>query len=82
MLIEGIGSYVKSPVNLMETLKLLRSTTPVLPFVGSLNVRSYARPGKLFTANHSLMVVKVGGLKPATFKQIIERVVGILQANL
>lgn len=49
--------------------------------IGSLHVHSYARPGKLFTANRSLMVVKVGDLKSATFKQIIERVVRILQAN-
>ncbi|MEK7274394.1 MAG: type II toxin-antitoxin system PemK/MazF family toxin [Candidatus Desantisbacteria bacterium] len=50
--------------------------------VGSLCVRSYARPGKIFTANHSLMLAKIGDLKPAVFKQIIEKIVTILQANL
>jgi len=49
---------------------------------GSLRVASYARPGKLFTANHSLMVTQVGTLKPASFKQVIEAVVEILQASL
>jgi mRNA interferase MazF len=49
---------------------------------GSLRVASYARPGKLFTANHSLMVTQVGTLKPAPFKQIIEAIVEILQASL
>jgi mRNA interferase MazF len=32
--------------------------------IGSLRVKSYARPGKLFTANESLMVSRVGRLKP------------------
>jgi mRNA interferase MazF len=49
---------------------------------GSLRVASYARPGKLFTANHSLMVTQVGTLKPTPFKQIIKAVVEILQARL
>jgi len=49
---------------------------------GSLRVTSYARPGKLFTANRSLMVAEVGTLKPASFKQIVEAVVEILQASL
>ncbi|MFH0775862.1 MAG: type II toxin-antitoxin system PemK/MazF family toxin [bacterium] len=48
---------------------------------GSLRVQSYARPGKIFTANHSLMVAKVGSLKPVSFKQIIEVVVKILQSS-
>jgi mRNA interferase MazF len=50
--------------------------------IGSLRVKSYARPGKLFTANHSLMVAQVGTLKPVSFKQVIEAVVEILQAGL
>ena len=49
---------------------------------GSLRVTSYARPGKLFTANRSLMVAEVGSLKPASLKQIIEAVVEILRASL
>ena len=49
---------------------------------GSLLVTSYARPGKLFTANHSLMVGEVGSLKAAPFKQIVEAVVNILRASI
>lgn len=49
---------------------------------GSLHVTSYARPGKLFTASHSLMVSQVGTLKSVPFKQVIDAVVKILQASL
>ena len=49
---------------------------------GSLHVVSYARPGKLFTANRHLMVAEVGRLQADTFRQIVEAVVAILQAGL
>jgi mRNA interferase MazF len=49
---------------------------------GSLRVISYARPGKLFTANHSLIVMQVGTLKAEKFKQIIEAVIDLLQGSL
>ena len=49
---------------------------------GSLRVASYARPGKLFTANRNLMVAQVGTLKEEPFKQIVEAVVDILHASL
>jgi mRNA interferase MazF len=45
---------------------------------GLLRVTSYARPGKLFTANRDLMADQVGTLKEEAFKQIIEAVVAIL----
>ena len=45
---------------------------------GSLKVTSYARPGKLFTANESLMVSQVGSLKPDSLKKIVEAVVALL----
>ncbi|MGH8591094.1 MAG: MazF family transcriptional regulator [Gammaproteobacteria bacterium] len=35
--------------------------------IGSSRLKSYARPGKLFTANESLMVSQVGRLKPDCF---------------
>lgn len=38
---------------------------------GSLRVTSYARPGKLFTANQDLMITQVGILKNETLEQII-----------
>jgi mRNA interferase MazF len=49
---------------------------------GSLRVTSYARPGKLFTANRDLMVGQVGSLKGEAFKQIIDAVVNIFQTSL
>jgi mRNA interferase MazF len=49
---------------------------------GSLRVTSYARPGKLFTANRELVVTQVGGLKAESFQEIIEAVVDILHSSL
>ena len=49
---------------------------------GSLRVASYARPGKLFTANRDLIVAQVGRLKAELFQQIIEAVVAILHTGL
>jgi mRNA interferase MazF len=49
---------------------------------GALRAVSYARPGKLFTANSTLMVTQVGTLKAASLQQIIEAVVALLQTNL
>jgi mRNA interferase MazF len=49
---------------------------------GSLRVESYARPGKLFTANRDLLVAQVGELKEESFKRIIADVVSLLQTGL
>lgn len=49
---------------------------------GALRVTSYARPGKLFTANHDLMIAEVATLKSASFKAIIDAVIGILDSSL
>ena len=49
---------------------------------GSLRIASYARPGKLFTANCDLMVTEIGTLKAKPFKQIVEAVVDMLRASL
>ena len=49
---------------------------------GLLHLTSYARPGKLFTANRNLMVTQVGTLKADTFRQIVEAVISILHAGL
>lgn len=47
---------------------------------GSLQVESYARPGKLLTANQSLLVAQqVGELKEESFRRIITAVVNHLQ---
>ena len=49
---------------------------------GTLRVASYARPGKLFTANRDLMVTQVGNLKPDALKQLVEGVVDLLHSSL
>ncbi len=49
---------------------------------GSLHVTSYARPGKLFTANRNLMLTQVGTLKADAFRKIVEAVINILRASL
>ncbi|MDX6383435.1 MAG: mRNA interferase MazF [Blastocatellia bacterium] len=48
---------------------------------GSLRLVSYARPGKLFTGNESLVVASVGKLRPEIFKDIVEAVVGLLRES-
>ena len=49
---------------------------------GSLRVTSYARPGKLFTANASLVAETIGLLKKAAIKKLIEGVVEILEEGI
>jgi mRNA interferase MazF len=51
-------------------------------FTGGLHRTSYARPGKLFTANLSLIVTEVGILKSESFELIIEAVVELLRGNI
>jgi mRNA interferase MazF len=49
---------------------------------GALRVISYGRPGKLFTANDSLIIAQVGILKIEAVKQVIEVVIAILRRGL
>jgi mRNA interferase MazF len=49
---------------------------------GSFRVSSYARTGRLFTADQDLMVTQVGTLNAQSFKTIIEAVVEILRSGL
>jgi mRNA interferase MazF len=46
---------------------------------GALRLTSYARPGKIFTANASLVAGNIGELKPAKFASVRDAVVGLLQ---
>jgi mRNA interferase MazF len=46
---------------------------------GSLQVASYARPSKLFTANESLITSEIGILKADTFEQVLGAVVTLLR---
>jgi mRNA interferase MazF len=48
---------------------------------GSLRVLSYARPGKLFTANRDLIVSEVATLKPPSLKEVVDAVVDLLRAG-
>lgn len=50
--------------------------------IGSLPVRSYARPGKLFTANQDLYIGLVGELNFEKLEAVITAVVKILQDSL
>ncbi len=49
---------------------------------GSLNRTSYARPGKLFTANEKLIVFQIGLLKKDAFEQILNTVITLLRSGL
>lgn len=46
---------------------------------GSLRVESFARPGKLFTANQDLLVSEVGVLSEAAFNRVLGAVIGVLR---
>jgi mRNA interferase MazF len=46
---------------------------------GGLKVASYARAGKLFTANQSLMIASIGKLNSAALKRAIDAVVALLR---
>ena len=49
---------------------------------GSLRATSFARPGKLFTANGALIATEVGILNSSAFEEVINAVVALLQASL
>lgn len=49
---------------------------------GSLQVMSYARPRRLFTANRNLIVSQVAILKPESFKKVVKAIMDILSASL
>ncbi|MCY7281872.1 MAG: MazF family transcriptional regulator, partial [Cyanobacteria bacterium CAN_BIN43] len=46
---------------------------------GALALVSYVRPGKIFTANLSLMVASAGTLKKEVLEKIVEAIVKLLQ---
>lgn len=48
---------------------------------GSLQLVSYARPAKLFTASASLISVSVGQLLPAAHQRIVEATVQLLRSG-
>lgn len=48
---------------------------------GSLHATSYARPGKLFTANTSLITAEVGQLTPDAFRRVLDAVIDLLDPS-
>jgi mRNA-degrading endonuclease toxin of MazEF toxin-antitoxin module len=46
---------------------------------GSLRVTSFARPGKIFTANEAIITTTVGSLTPETLERVINAVVQLLR---
>ena len=49
---------------------------------GSLMKISYARPGKLFTANAAIMTKHIGNLQNAKLEEIIIAVVSLLEKSI
>ena len=49
---------------------------------GSLRNTSYVRPGKIFTANRSLILTRVGNLKFESLTPIINSIVSMFQSGL
>jgi len=48
---------------------------------GTLRTQSFVRPGKLFTANSSVMVGEVGRLQGDLLREIVDAVVNLLRAG-
>lgn len=48
---------------------------------GSLQCKSYARPGELFAANHELVVKQVGSSNGEARKHMVDAVVGLLKSS-
>jgi len=49
---------------------------------GALRVESFARPGKLFTANEMLVSSTVATLRPAAVTRVIEAAIEVLRAGV
>jgi mRNA interferase MazF len=48
---------------------------------GSLRVASFARPGKLFTANNELIEAEIATLQAPSLKTVVDAVVDLLRAG-
>jgi mRNA interferase MazF len=48
---------------------------------GSLRRQSYARPGKLFTGNRSLIKVSIGRLKQVKFRALVDEVIKLISGS-
>jgi len=47
----------------------------------SLHSRSFVRPGKLFTANRSLLVAEIGLLRPQASREVLAAIISIFRAS-
>jgi len=77
MLAKAITFYVRLPVTFILTRAIELTNNNFAS--GSLRVVSYARPSKLFTANHSLLVAQVGTLNDDALKKVVEAVIELLR---
>lgn len=50
--------------------------------IGSFRKDSYARPGKLFTANPTIIVRQIGELKSEKLKEIIRAIISLLEKSI
>jgi mRNA interferase MazF len=58
------------------------AVTPASFAAGGLGRESFARPGKLFTASESLFVKAAGELTAAADRELVRRVVAVLQSGV
>ncbi|MGE0100943.1 MAG: type II toxin-antitoxin system PemK/MazF family toxin [Blastocatellales bacterium] len=79
----GKGDWVMCQItsNPYSDLSAIRVTDDDF-YTGSLKLVSFVRPGKLFTANESLIAVHIGELKQDTFERIVTAVIGLLRSGL
>ena len=76
---ETIGICAKSQAIRMEIVSVTIDQDSFA--AGSLRLTSYARPGKLFTANRDLIVREVGILETSPFNVIIQGEIDILRSS-
>jgi Integrase core domain len=81
MLDEATGFCAKSPVTpYSDTRAIMLSDESFRQ--GGLQRTSYARPAKMFTANHELMMAEVGVLTMESLRQVTNAVVEVLHSGL
>jgi len=91
----GVVVLVRFPFSDLSSSKFLCQVTSnpygdatAVPLIGTsfasggLGRESVARPGKLFTASQSLFVKPVGNLTAAAHRELVSRVVGVLQSGV
>ena len=78
----GRGDWILCQITSNPYSDILAITLDNASFAtGSLRLTSYARPGKLFTANSNLILRQVGTLNGPSFDRIVEGVIHILRSS-